>query len=382
MTCPSSRGLTSAGVQGQCVSATGNPRRGRGGPNNMNRAPSIIRINGVGDNSPPFATRATWQACQDHNAVGTDKFCLDLAGSVHSSPHMAIGGVSGLPTFADLEPALNCTGLTRAHCLLALQLSQQLAHASRGTALADGCLVCGRRCASTSHSAADGNCCCQLAEARCDLAALIRRTMGETRLDPDALVPGVAALRALAEKVCEFGAFTVCTVDMRHEDYFGLTFPSRDLTVYPDFLSPVTVLPAAATPAANATSVSSNDATTAVASGTRASAAAALAPPPPYPGVIAPGDGNPSGVCDGHGLRDREPELGGQIEPEPGPQTEPEPRLGGEPEQGPRKEPGPGLEPEPEPEQEPHTNLDILRSFDVELRDVARADYIYDAYER
>eukprot|EP00897_Mesotaenium_endlicherianum_P000889 jgi/Mesen1/10800/ME000092S10283 len=367
---------------------------------------------------------------------------------------MAIGGVSGLPTFADLEPALNCTGLTRARCLLALQLSQQLAHASRGTALADGCLVCGRRCASTSQPAADCNCRCQLAEARCDPAALIRRTMGKMRLDPDALVPGVAASRALAEKVCEFGAFTVCTVDMRHGDYFdpataasdpifwvhhsnfdrllvswraahankpwaaaGFTFPSRDPAVYPDFLSPVTVFPAAAAaPAANATSASSDNATSAAASG--APAAAALAPPP-YPGVIAPGDGNPSGVCDGHGLWDvlargsfvdvfdslREPHD--SVSPGPDGSWSWGPRgsynRGAEERQswGPRRSQSRGPEgsrsggPEgsrgrgwsqsrsqSESESRPHTNLDILRSIDVELRDVARADYIYDAYER
>lgn len=324
---------------------------------NMNRVAHLTRIDKIGDNKVPMATREGWHKCRRYSLLGQYRICLDLAGGVHSAPHMAIGGVSGLLTFAELEGRLNCSGLRREQCLYAFKLAQVLGHSARGTALGDGCLRCPPPCARPDQDPLDCACQCQLQEERCSPPKLLRRTMGKMGIDPASLaavVPDAGEL--LVERMYEFAHYLVCTLDMRHGDYFdpataandpffwahhtnfdrllgswrlahpgatwqraNFTFPSADPAVYPDFLSANATLPGAGGP---------------------------------YPGVMGPGDFNPSGVCRGHGLWD--PLAAGSFDGVF------------------RSAPG----------DRPHTNLDVLRTLDAELgADVAAADYIYDAYE-
>ena len=94
------------------------------------------------------------------------------------------------------------------------------------------------------------------------------------------------------------------------------TYPSRNNSEYPDFFSEYNF----------------------------------MNPSNPWPGVLPPGDGNPTGRCEGHGLWD--PTLRATFM-----------RLF-----------------RSLPTDRPHTNLDFLRSIDTQLHFPADADYIYDSY--
>lgn len=96
----------------------------------------------------------------------------------------------------------------------------------------------------------------------------------------------------------------------------NFTFPSHNNSVYPDFFSDVNI----------------------------------LNPSIMWPGVLPPGDGNPTGVCEGHGLHD--PTLRSSF-------FDIFKSL---------------------PAGKPVTNYDLLTTVDIELFSPESADYVYDSY--
>eukprot|EP00897_Mesotaenium_endlicherianum_P005852 jgi/Mesen1/5295/ME000264S04326 len=315
-------------------------------PDNMNASPSLSRYRGTAQTSQGLPSLAAWERCRNMTLVGPYVLCLATSGT-HPSVHSLIGGDTGLPTFEQVRPQLNCSKFgSEAACKATFESVLEMSSNARANAYMDGCLTCHASCTNFTQSASNCACTCHLEEERCDPANVMRRTIGKMMAAGGGYPPGIKegldfATYGVCAKLVVMGDYLDLSasvldpifwlhhvnLDRLHTSWrrahpeeaweaLGFTYPSREPAVYPDYLSANNI----------------------------------VSGPDMYPGVFPPGNENPSGVCEGHGLFD---EVG----------------------KGAFVGVFSNL-----PAGHPHTNLEILRTIDIEMKDPSSADYVYDRY--
>eukprot|EP00897_Mesotaenium_endlicherianum_P002112 jgi/Mesen1/1929/ME000146S01009 len=311
------------------------------GKDNLANWPYMARIAGT---QMPLSTIEDWKRCQNVSSVGEYVACLDYS-STHPWPHLIIGGMGGKPGFPDVANMLNCSHLPGKQCPMTYASVTARATAFRTTQYKEGCIRCDKRCTRLDQPMEECACECVEEYPRCDPKHMFTRTLRKFYL--------AEAMPDFMEPKFDWAAFGLCPKPQTYGEMFdlavashdpifwphhtnvdrlttswrkvhpgnwedkGFTYPSKDNNKYPDYLSVKNIL-------------NESD---------------------PYPDVFPPGNHNPSGFCPGHGLYD-ELLKGGFV--------------------GVFKN---------LPSSHPHTNLEVLTTFDDEILSPHAADYIYDQYE-
>lgn len=342
--------------KGEEAERLGNLTWGRLGPSHMvNRygffrsrdtvitTPYLTRYGpGPGGTMP---TRGAWLTCRNETLLGAYISCLD-ASQVHPGPHIYIGGAVGVPSFAEVRSQLDCAGFaSEDECGTNYGIIATLAADFRGSEVLDGCLVCDKKCTSVDQPPEECACHCPHPdEPMCKSENYFARVANK----------GGFKMPESVQRAWKFAHFGTCAPRFTTGDYsdiaasnmdpifwahhtnldrlvsswrighperpthaIGFTFPSADERVFPDVWSATNILD----------------------------------PNSAWPGVVPPGDGVASGVCEGHGLYD-EVLLGSFA------------NLF-----------------ESAPRGRPSTNLDLVRSIDTEVFELGRFEYTYDFYD-
>eukprot|EP00897_Mesotaenium_endlicherianum_P007015 jgi/Mesen1/6341/ME000328S05626 len=340
------------------------------GKENNSRVGYLTRI-GPSRFTGPLPKTADWLACRDLTVFGEFARCLDYFQRV-----LALARLRG-------TDKLNCTALDDFGPGLCAAAYYTLAYGgvlARGLLGVEVCMTCGSKVCALTQTREECDCKClqemhlaalrgalsqqQLVPfapllcgwtysvsavryPRCDPGKEIRRLFNKEYYGSNATAPFPLFL---SPDVAGLGVFGVCSsgvigdysdvgtspldpifwvhhtnvdrllVSWRHAhpnlnfENFGFTFPSNDNAIYPDFLSATNI----------------------------------LSPGTPYLSVYPPGDGNPTGVCDGHGLYD--PICKGAF----------------------------SNSFRSVPKDKPMTNFDVLRTINVQLKAPERENYMYD----
>eukprot|EP00897_Mesotaenium_endlicherianum_P006696 jgi/Mesen1/6054/ME000308S05245 len=306
------------------------------GKENNNRARYVTRI-GPSQYTRPLPKTDSWTGCRNITDFGQFAKCLDYF--IHGGAHAYAAGLSGVPSFEEIRSQLDCTALDAIApgvCAGAYNGLVFNGHFARGILGVDGCMVLGLRGLRSV-----------LQYPRCDPGEEIKRIFNKAYYGDLASAP---LPPFILQNAANFGKYGTCgdgvggdysdvgtsaldpifwshhtnidrlLVSWRflHPDLdfesFGFTTPSTDSSKYPDFLSATNI----------------------------------LNPGTAYPSVYAPGDGNPTGVCYGHGLYD--PICMGAFS-------------------GSFRS---------VPKNKAMTNLDVLRTVDVQINTPELENYVYD----
>eukprot|EP00897_Mesotaenium_endlicherianum_P009480 jgi/Mesen1/8560/ME000049S07954 len=151
-------------------------------PDNMNRAAYVSRVGVLGDHETPFATLEGWQKCVKLDSYNEYRVCLDYIRGAHTAGHIRIGGTWGLPSIKDIKDKVDCAGinLDDKTCTEVLKDVQLLVAVSHGIGYAMGCLKCEKKCASVEQDPSECACEWQSQQANCSASAMVKFTMEST----------------------------------------------------------------------------------------------------------------------------------------------------------------------------------------------------------
>lgn len=305
-------------------------------PEVNNRAPYMTRMGNTLGGSLP--TQALWASCNEYVYLGDVISCIEKF--VHVSAHNIIGGLTGLATFSSVASELNCTMFDSVlECAEAFAEYATYGLEVRSLGVRDGCITCTKECTSLESDPSECGCEC-LADApiRCSAYNTMLRFFARTDIPTgwDFADYGLCSTSAYVGDYADvaasvndpifwphhtnvdrlFSSWRLLNPSGNWED-MNFTYPSSNNSVFPDYFSSTNI----------------------------------ITPGVMWTGVIPPGDGNPTGICEGHSLY--EPTLRATF-----------------------KGNFRSL-----PSDHAHTNFELLQSVDTQLTSIFEADYVYDTYQ-